>query len=470
MKIIFGTDGWRGLLDSEVNSESISLVAQAFADYNLQLPANPKIAIGFDGRRDSDQLAKIFAEVLSGNGIKVYLSDKIIPTPVLSYFVKQNLLSAGVMITASHNPPEYNGVKFKANYGGPFLTEETLKVEELIGKSSVKKNSEEFEKTNLLHAYFSQIQKLINFELIRQSKIKILIDSMGGAGSDYLEQILKSNNIQAKTIFNPPSENFYGRLPEPIEKNLDELKVELENNEYSLGVATDGDADRIGILSDEGKWISSQETILLLADYTINKKHFEGSIVKTSSVTDKLKSLFENEQRKVLDVQVGFKYITEEMVKCNIAFGCEESGGFGYGVHMPERDGILSALLIIEMLAQSGYLKLSEYVTHKRKELGLIHYSRADFQYDKPNRSEILPKIFSKPSEKIGLFKIKETKTFLSSRGIINGIKYILEGENQWLLLRSSETEPIIRIYAEGSSDKEVLILLNLGKNLFNSE
>jgi phosphomannomutase len=470
MSIIFGTDGWRGLLDSEANSESISLVAQALADYSLQRFSNPRIAIGFDGRRNSKEFAILFAEILSGNNMQVYLSEKIIPTPFLSLYVKQTNLNSGVMITASHNPPEYNGVKFKAHYGGPFLTEETLKVEELIGKSSVKKNSEEIEKTNFLPAYLSQLQKLIDFDSIRDSKLNILIDSMGGAGSDYLEQILQPLNIQAKTIYNPPSKKFYGRLPEPIEKNLNELKFELENNEHSLGVATDGDADRIGILSDEGKWISSQETILLLADYIINKKHFEGSIVKTSSVTDKLKSLFENEQRKVLDVQVGFKYITEEMVKSNIAFGCEESGGFGYGVHMPERDGILSALFIIEMLAQSGYRKLSDYLTRKRKELGLIHYSRTDLLYDKPNRSQILPKIFSKKYKKIGLFKTKEIKTFLSSRGIINGIKYIFEGDSRWLLLRSSETEPIIRIYAEGNNDKEVLDLLNLGKKLFYEE
>ncbi len=332
MKIIFGTDGWRGLLDSEINEVSVALVAQAFADYNLQKFSQPAIAIGFDGRRNSEKFAKIFAETLSGNNIKVFLSDRIIPTPVLSFFVKYNNLNSGVMITASHNPPEYNGVKFKADYGGPFLTEETLKVEELIGKSSIRKNTDKIEKTNFLLPYVEKVEKLIDFDLIRRSRLNILIDSMGGSGSDYLERILLAHNIPAKTIFSPSDENFYGRLAEPIEKNLGPLKKELKGNDYSLGLATDGDADRCGVMLDNGEWLSAQETILLLTDFIVNIKKLKGSIVKTASVTDKLKTLFESKQRKIYDVQVGFKYITEVMIDKKVAFGCEESGGFGYGI------------------------------------------------------------------------------------------------------------------------------------------
>ncbi len=468
MEIIFGTDGWRGLLDSEVNDKSVSLVAQAFADYNIQKFSSPKIAVGFDGRRNSKHFAKIFSEILSGNGIKIFLSDRIIPTPALSFFVKQNQLSSGVIITASHNPPEYNGIKFKAYYGGPFLTEETLKVEELLGKSPIKKNAENIEQINILLPYIAEIEKLIDFEKIRSSQLTILIDSMGGAGSNYLERILLAHNIPVKTIFFPPDENFYGRLAEPIEKNLDPLKKELKENNYSLGLATDGDADRLGVMLDNGEWLSAQETILLLADYVINTKSFNGNIVKTSSVTDKLRTLFEHENRKVIDVQVGFKYITEEMIKSQIAFGCEESGGFGYGIHIPERDGLLSALFMIEMLAESGYQKLSEYAAHKRKEFGLIYYSRIDLTYKNEDRAKRLPDLFNENLKNISSFIVKEVITFLSSREILNGIKFILEDQNRWLLLRSSETEPIIRIYAEGQSDDEVKELLEFGKNIFS--
>lgn len=465
MNIIFGTDGWRGLLDSEINDETVSSVAQAFADYNLDRSSNPRIAIGFDGRKNSERFANIFAEVLSGNNIKVLLSDRIIPTPVLSYYVKYNKLNSGVMITASHNPPEYNGVKFKAEFGGPFLTEETLKVEKLIGKSAVNKSKNNIEKQNFLLPYSEQLERLIDFELIRTSRLKILIDSMGGAGSDYLERILLAHNIPAQTIFSVPDKNFYGRVAEPIEKNLEPLKNELKKNDFSIGLATDGDADRCGVILDDGKWLSAQETILLLTNHIINNKKLKGSIVKTASVTDKLKSLFESRQRKIYDVQVGFKYITEVMISKNVAFGCEESGGFGYGHHIPERDGILSSLFMIEMIAHSGFNKLSNYVEHKRKEFGNICYDRIDLKYDKPDRNELLPNLYKMYISTIENFRVVHIKTFNNSRNVINGLKYILEGDNRWILIRSSETEPIIRIYAEGQNDTEVKRFLNYGRS-----
>ena len=217
---------------------------------------------------------------------------------------------------------------------------------------------------------------------------------------------------------------------------------------------------------ENGEWLSAQETILLLADFVIKKKGFKGNIVKTSSVTDKLKTLFENDEKKVIDVQVGFKYIAEEMIKSNVAFGCEESGGFGYGIHMPERDGIISALLIIEMLAESGYKKLSEHISHTRKEFGLIHYSRIDLTYERDDRIKKLPELFSQNIKELWGLRVNNVKTFLSSLGLINGIKYIFKGDSRWLLLRVSETEPMIRIYAEGQSDAEVSKLLSEGKKL----
>lgn len=468
MNIIFGTDGWRGLLDSEINEQTVSLVAQAFADYNLERTSNPRVAIGFDGRKYSERYAEIFAEVLFGNNIKVLLSDRIIPTPVLSFNVKYNKLNTGVMITASHNPPEYNGVKFKAEYGGPFLTEETLKVEKLIGKSAVNKSKNNIEKQNFLLPYAEQLERLVDFELIRTSRLKILIDSMGGAGSDSLERILLAHNIPAQTIFSIPDKNFYGRVAEPIEKNLEPLKKELKENEFSIGLATDGDADRCGVMLDNGEWLSAQETILLLTDHIVNNKKLKGNIVKTVSVTDKLKTLFESKQRKIYDVQVGFKYITEVMISKNVAFGCEESGGFGYGIHIPERDGILSSLFMIEMIAHSGFNKLSNYIEYKRKEFGNIYYDRIDLKYEKPDRNELLSNLYKKYISAIENFRVVHINTFNSSRNVINGLKYYLEGDSRWLLIRSSETEPIVRIYAEGQSAEEVRILLEFGNKLIN--
>lgn len=468
MNIFFGTDGWRGLLDKEINEESISVVAQAFADYLNNSDNDNSVAIGFDGRKNSKLFAKTFAEVLSGNKIKVILSDRVIPTPVLSFTVKKKSLSAGVMITASHNPPEYNGVKFKAYYGGPFLTEETSEVEKLLNKNLIRKSNDLITQENFLIDYFSHIEQIIDFELIRTARLNVLIDSMGGAGADYLERILLAHNIPTKTIYPLPDEKFYGRLAEPIEKNLKPLAEELTTGNYSLGLATDGDADRCGVMIEEGSWLSAQETILLLTDFIVNTKKLKGHIVKTSSVTDKLKTFFENKQRKVIDVQVGFKYITEVMIKQKIAFGCEESGGFGYGIHIPERDGILSSLFMIEMLAHSGFNKLSEYVNHKRKQFGKIYYDRIDLKYQKPDRIELLPNLYKKFFDKINDYRVIHVKAFYSSRNVINGLKFFLEGDNRWLLIRSSETEPIVRIYAEGQSDEEVNQILEFGKQLTN--
>jgi phosphomannomutase len=466
MSIIFGTDGWRGLLGSEVNAESISIAAQAFADYSLKNKANA-VAVGFDGRRNSKEFAIIFSEVLSGNGIKVYLSESITPTPFLSFYVRKFNLSSGVMITASHNPPEYSGVKFKSGYGGPFLTEETAEIEKLLNVSPVIKSRSNINVADLFTPYLKRINELIDFEVIRRAGLNILIDSMGGAGNDYLERILAEHKIPAITIFAPPDNRFYERQAEPIEKNLLPLRDELIKGTYSLGLATDGDADRLGVMLDTGEWLSAQETIMLLAGFIVNEKKIPGKIVKTSSVTGKLQSVF-GKEREIADVQVGFKYITEEMIKSPVAFGCEESGGFGYGMHIPERDGILSALFMIEMLAGSGYKRLKELVIKRREESGNIYYARIDMFYDHPDRNKRFGDIFAGGIKKINDFSIIETETFLSSRGIINGIKLIMNGSNRWLLFRSSETEPVIRIYAEGNSDEEVKELLSTGKEYFH--
>lgn len=474
--IIFGTDGWRGLLDEEINFQSVELVAQAFAKYlkacrkGADNNNDIKVAIGFDGRRSSDEFASVFAEVLSGNRITVFLSDKVIPTPALSFFVKAKKLTAGVMITASHNPPEYNGIKFKASYGGPFVTEETHKVERLIGKYPVKKSDYNVRTVDFMEAYFRQLESYIDFNSIRKAGIKILADSMAGAGQKYLEEILLKNGCSAQTIFGTASDDFLGRMPEPIEKNLKESKKYLcKNPGFSFGVATDGDADRCGVLLENGQWLSAQYTILLLNDYFVNSKKIKGHLVKTSSVTDKLRKL-ETDERKVIDVQVGFKYICDEMTSQDIAIGCEESGGFGYKGHIPERDGILSALIIAEMLSKSKCTGLSEYFEKKKLKYGDIHYDRIDYRYENSDRTEILPRLFSTPPKNIAGFSVMDIKEFYSSRNIVNGLKFTLDGNSRWLLLRSSETEPLVRIYAEGNSPDEVKDLLKAGiALLFNN-
>ncbi len=471
-KIIFGTDGWRGLLDEEVNEYSVKEVAQAFSLYLFNKyphKNNISVAVGYDGRKYSEEFAHFFASVLSGNHITVFLSDTIIPTPLLSFFVKNNKLEAGVMITASHNPAIYNGIKFKAAYGGPFLTEETIEVEKLIGHKIPVVNEKLINVTDFINPYSKHIEMLIDFPSIKKSGITLLIDSMSGAGQKIIETLLDKFEIKSDTIYETAEHNFSERNAEPIEQNLIPLKkILLEYNKYSMGLATDGDADRLGVTDEKGDWVTAQETIFLLTDYIKNKKMLPGNIVKTSSVTDLIRTHFENDVCKVIDVQVGFKYITEEMLKGNVAFGCEESGGYGYGNHIPERDGILSGLLFAEMLAKSGFNKLSDYLNDKRKIYGNIFYRRIDFHYHNNDRVNKLPIISENLPSNIAGIKVESSQCFFSSRNIVNGLKFYLNGNTRWLLLRSSETEPMFRIYAEGQSGEEVTSFLEEGKKLIS--
>ncbi len=426
------------------------------------------MALGYDGRRLSKAFAHAFAQTLSGNQFEAYLSNDITTTPALSFYVKHKALNAGVMITASHNPPTYNGIKFKADYGGPFLTEETILVEQNLYKQTVVSDDKKVILADITAAYVNQIESLINFEAISKAGINVLVDSMSGAGQTILENLLRKHNCSADTIFGKADNNFSGRLAEPIEKNLLPLSSKLSADKiYSIGAATDGDADRLGVVMDNGQWLSAQETILYLTDYIVNKKNVPGHVVKTSSVTDKI-FLFQSESRKVFDVQVGFKYICEKMISENVAIGCEESGGYGYSVHIPERDGVFSALLMCEMLALSGFNKLSEFVDSKRKEFGAIYYDRIDHPYHKPDRIEKLPSLYKNKPTHIGSFDIVKISPYYSSRGIINGLKFFLKDSPRWLLLRSSETEPMIRIYAEGKNDDEVKALLQAGIDIIS--
>ena len=465
-KIIFGTDGWRGLLDEELNDLNIQRVAQAFADYMRLKSRNNRVVIGYDNRRNSGVFARLFAEVLRGNRIDVLLSDRIMPTPVVSFTCRHQQCDAGVMITASHNPPQYNGIKFKAANGSPFATEETALVESLIDHSLPSFDDRNIEEVDLTAAYLQHIEKLIDFKAIAASGIRPAIDSMAGAGGTILGDLMGKYGIDSKTIYGTPQADFDGRLAEPVERNLQPLKELLHNGDFSLGLATDGDADRLGIMTDSGKWMNVQETILYLAEYYKGQRGVNGPLVKTASVTDRMLQLFPGEE--VADVQVGFKYVAEAMLEKQAAFGAEESGGFGFKEHLPERDGIFSGLIFLEMLAKSGSTSLDKFMEEKRKQLGHIFYGRIDLENNSPVRHDVLPTLAAQVPENLDNFKVLNTQNYTSSRSLINGLKFRLEGNPRWLLLRVSETEPIVRIYAEGESDDEVQTLLNIGKKLFD--
>ena len=469
-KIIFGTDGWRGIIDKDITNKTVAETAQAFADFLITHEKHKdtfKVAVSHDGRTHSRPWALLFSRVLSGNNISVYLSDRITPTPVLSYYVKSKKLDAGVMITASHNSAEFNGVKFKAAYGGPFPSDDIYSIESLIGNELVQANDEKIYQTDLWADYNMHLEELIDFDLISKSGLNILIDSMAGSGQQLLESLLTKHGIKCKTIYKIAEKDFGSRKPEPTAGNLEPLKTELINGQYSFGIATDGDADRLGVLTEEGEWITPQEIILLFADYIFFKKGLKGNIVKSSSVTDKLKMFFESEERKVIDVQIGFKNLTDYLRKNDVAFGCEESGGFAVKNHVPDKDGLFSGLLLTEMLASSGYKKLSDYVNYKRKKYGKIFYNRIDIECNIEKSNSLITQLFNNPPEVIGDKKVTSFKEFYNNHDTINGLKFSFAENLQWLLIRTSETEPVVRIYAEGESEEQVKEFLDSGKKLF---
>lgn len=466
--INFGTDGWRAKMDTAFTFKNVQRVAEAFARFIKEEEGHHKVALGFDGRRNSENFALLFARILINRGIEVICSDRITPTPVISYAVINLGCAAGVMITASHNPAEYNGIKFKSRNGSPFSQEQTNRVESLLPADTAEWHDVQVVKQDLLSPYLKHIKKSIDIDLIAQSNLTIAIDSMGGAGGTILQHVLQEAGLEASTIDGVPDEQFAGRAAEPIAQNLAPLSEELKKGDYSVGFATDGDADRLGVMTDQGEWLNIQEVILYLTQYICLSHSHQKKVVKTASVTDKLYGLFEDADDYVVDTQVGFKYVSEAMVAHKAAFGAEESGGFGFREHLPERDGIYSALKFTEMMAKSGVETLSEFVEQKRSTLGTIHYTRIDKTVESPNRHKALKALIETPPAQILGFEVTGTQHYANSKGISNGLKFALKGRPRWLLIRVSETEPLIRVYAEGHTDQEAQQLMKAGEQLFN--
>lgn len=495
-KITFGNDGWRAILGEVFNEENLFRVAEAFIRYlQSEHLASKPVAVGFDGRNDSKQFAELFAGVLSANNISVFFSENIIPTPVLSFTVKHLNCSAGIMITASHNTAAYNGVKFKADYGGPFIVEETRKVYEFLHEEIEKKRNDiNIVRKDFLSDYLLHLQSIVDFSALKSfaenpaNNPSVIIDSMGGAGQTILEDILIPLGWRAQTIFGTPEQNFYDRKPEPIEKNLEPLLYNTNVTDAILGIATDGDGDRCAICFEDGKWISVQQTILLLLWHLYKYKKLRGAIIKSVPVTDKLRVLAERWNLPFYEVNVSFQNIAEIMLRTEYLLGVEESAGFGIQGNVPERDGILSGLLFCELLSISGK-SLYEIWNDIKHIVGELHYKRIDLKLEPSDpkdasqgfRQKVKHGGQVKPSEgwKESLFKrcehFKPSKNLeeffiekvrkLFDKDTMNGIKFMF-GDSRWLLIRASQTEPMIRIYAEGRTEDELNRLLEEGKML----
>jgi alpha-D-glucose phosphate-specific phosphoglucomutase len=451
-EIKFGTDGWRGIIGDNYTFRNVKILSQAVADY---LGPGRKVAVGFDTRFMSDIFARITAEVLANNGIEVVLSDRCIPTPVLSLTVRSRKLDLGIVITASHNPAEYNGFKIKDSSGGSAAPEVTDAIESRLGKSSVKETSNASAKIteeDLSGDYVRFIRSYIDLKKIKNKKFRVLVDAMYGAGNSFIAQILKGTSIRLEFIHNTINPSFGGRRPEPVEENLEELKNLVKKGKFDLGIALDGDADRIAAVAPGGKFIHPQKILGLLALHLNQDRRWSGGIVKTIAGTTMIDNIARFLGVRLYETPVGFKYISNLMGTEDIVAGGEEAGGMGVKGYIPERDGTVAGLLLLEMMAYRNK-DILEILNEAEKKFGRYYYVRRDLCLDR----QIELKKEALPKELLGR-KVVEVKDF-------DGIKLICEDES-WLMFRASGTEPIMRLYAESKSLKESKQLLELGEKL----
>jgi len=468
-RIIFGTDGWRGVIAQDFTFDNVKVVAQAIADYLKAKGLGQKsLIVGYDTRFLSDMFARSLAEVAASNDIPVLLASKPSPTPIISFTVKHRKAGGGVIITASHNPSIYSGIKFKAEYGGSALTQITKEIESLLYKSPVKHDEEkakQYVREDDFEAdYFEKIRSLVDLRVIGKAGFKIVVDAMHGAGDRIFERLLAAEKCRLKNIRFRPDPTFGGVKPEPITQNLQPLIDTVVEWSADIGLATDGDADRFGLITPKGQFVSPHEAFALLILHLHQNKGWSGGVVKTASVCNIVSRVAEKLRLPVYETAVGFKNICELMLKEDILIGGEESGGAGFKNHAPERDGILASLFILEMMAMEGK-SIDDLLRELKDEFGGVHYDRIDLPYEQPNRMELVLDLESNPPRQVCSLKVERISTY---RGVevVNGIKFHFADQRSWLLIRASETEPIMRIYAEATSDDMVQRLLREGQQL----
>jgi phosphomannomutase len=462
-KIKFGTDGWRGVIADDFTFENIAKVALATANYyKKHKKIKNGIVIGYDSRFLSREFAEKVAEVLGNRGIKVILSDKISSTPMVSLLTKKLNAAGGVVITASHNPARYNGFKIKGDFGGPAFPETIEKVEKELKKvikvkvESKKTFAELVEKgiikqIDFTSVYIEDIKSKINVDLIKSAGIKIAYDAMHGAGQGVMDQILPLK-VSIRGDFNP---SFGGSHPEPLPQHTPGLIEAIVKNGCDIGIATDGDADRIGAFDEKGNFVDSHRIFALLLKYFVEEKKMTGEVAKSFSVSQIIDKMCIKYGLVLHETPVGFKYLCRLMVEGDILIAAEESGGLAVKGHLPERDGTYIGLLLAEIMA-TRKKKLSELVTELMDEFGWYYFNRNDAHLTEKEKNRIMA-YYKKGPKQIAGFPILRIETK-------DGFKLFVE--NGWVLVRASGTEPLIRFYAEAETPEKVETLLKAARGV----
>ena len=466
--IKFGTDGWRAVIAEDFTFANVARVAQATADYwsaNPVTGTEKKIIVGYDRRFFSEKFAQIIVDVFAANDFQVVLTPEPTPTPSVSFAVKAQRAVGGVMITASHNPPIFNGFKLKSYYGGSSDSETCQAVESFLDKNPPQlrtPNSElRISVQDVRPAHYRALKKLVDFKLVARSKLRFAHDALFGVGAGCFEQLLAGTTCRVTTLNGKHDPLFGGINPEPIEQNYGRSQAYLRKHPHDFCLVTDGDADRVGGMDGRGHYLSTHQIICLQLHHLVANRRGRGRVVKaltTTSMVDKMCAAYGLE---LVETGVGFKYICAEMLKGGVLLGAEESGGIGFPGHIPERDGIAAGLMLLELLATER-VSVNKLLANLEKQFGPHRYGRIDTHFPLEKRGALMEFLQRNPPARLLRSPLAGMKTF-------DGVKFVAE-DSSWLMLRGSGTEPILRIYAEAKSDADAQKLLKLGVKLTQNE
>jgi phosphomannomutase len=462
--ITFGTDGWRGTIADDFTFDNVRRVAAAIASYVLK-HEDPQhgVIIGYDTRFASPRAARATAEVLAGAGIPVKLTNDYTPTPAVSLAVRDQKAAGGVVITSSHNPWNWNGVKFKAKFGGS-ATPAIMKIleEELADGAVPRGPAAAIVELDLKRAYSAAVCRFADVNLIAKTKFNFAVDAMYGAGRGVLATIFSDHNIQHVAIRQELNPLFPGINPEPIEPHIRQLQETVLKHGCQAGFATDGDADRIGAVTEDGSFVDAHKTFAVILHWLLERKKWPGEVARAFNTTRMVDRIAARYGRKLNECSIGFKYIADLMLEREILIGGEESGGIGYSRFLPERDGILNSLLLANVMAEEGK-PLGRLVADLQREFGPHYYGRRDLHIPQDMKQSAIRRASSGDTKRLGHYSIVKKEN-------LDGIKLFLDaptggnGADAWILFRASGTEPLLRVYAEAAAQELVEEILGSGE------
>jgi phosphomannomutase len=467
--IKFGTDGWRGVIADDFTYDNVRRVSAAIAAYTLKHEdARHGLVVGYDTRFGSERFARVTAEVLADAGIPVKLANDYSPTASISLAVKQLGAAGGVVITSSHNPWNWNGVKFKGRFGGSATAQiiKNIEVELQTGTTSTGRKAA-IEEVDLKHAYTDAICQFADLDLIAKARFKFAVDSMYGSGRGVLAKIFAAHGIAGVAIRQELNPLFPGINPEPIEPHVALLQQTVVKEDCHAGFASDGDADRIGAVAEDGSFVDAHKIFSVLLQWLLVRKKWPGDVVRAFNTTRMLDRIAARYGRKLYECAIGFKYIADLMMEREILIGGEESGGIGYSRFLPERDGILNALLLANVMAEEGK-PLGQLVADLQREYGPHYYGRRDLHIPEDLKQAAIQRARSDQTARLGRYSI-------STKESLDGIKFFLDaptpdnGAEAWVLLRASGTEPLLRVYAEAASPDLVNEILAAAETFVNA-